>query len=197
MKLKNKDVYIKDDKNFYDNIKKYSRKRNTIIHFLYKGNDIINDDYLKMSKCNKELTFKINAVHAANIKDKRKRYSYIYDVVCDYLDNEFIRKDKCNFCNNKCIAIRNGYYFSESIAGCCYGRKRGTCLKFKNNTCSIKSISCKLFTCKYLKSKDIKYKINDIPLLKYFFDIVQKYIISIAMMKDKEETIDMLIKHKI
>ncbi len=194
---KNKDVYLKDDRKFYKNIKKCSCKKNITVHFIYNKQDITTDEYLKKHKCDQEITYKINSVHAANIKDKRERYSYIYDVVCDYLDNEFIHKNKCEFCNNKCAAIRNGYHFEESVAGCCYGRRRGTCKNFKNNICSIKSIACKLFTCKYLKKQNIRYKINDIPLLKYFFDIIQKYIMSMAIMTDKEETIDMLIKHKI
>ena len=31
------------------------------------------------------------------IKDSEKRYSYLYDLICDYLDYEFKEKDICGF----------------------------------------------------------------------------------------------------
>ena len=31
--------------------------------------------------------------------DKEERYSYLYDLICDYLDQEFREKDICGFCH--------------------------------------------------------------------------------------------------
>ena len=39
-------------------------------------------------------------------------------------------------------------------------------------------------------------KTNDIPLLKYFFNRKQKFIIETSLFKDKEEILTLLIKYK-
>lgn len=191
-----KNIYLQDSKDFYTNLRKYFNRNNVIVHYKYNDMDIIDDTYSKNNKCSQEVLFKIAAINATNIKNIKERYSYIYDTVCEYLDNEFKNKNICGFCNGKCISSTNNSYFSESQSGCCYGRQRGVCKYLKNNKCSIKSISCKLFTCRYLKNKNIKYNVNDIPLLKYFFNIKQKYIISMSIFKDKEEVIELLMKNR-
>ena len=62
--------------------------------------------------------------------------------------------------------------------GCCYSDARGgLCENLKNHRCQIKSISCKLYSCEYLRNKKVYFKIKDIPLLKYFFNLKQKYIL--------------------
>lgn len=185
-------IYIKDDCNFYKNIKKYLNK-NVCVHLLYQEEDFIDD-----SKIEKYISVKnkIQIIHALNIKDLEKRYSYIYDVVCNYLDNEFQGKDICNFKNSKCISVRNNGHCPNSKNGCCYGTNRGLCINFKDGKCSIQSLSCKLFTCRYLKKKGIKFSVNDIDLLKYFFNLRQKYIIDTSIFKDKDEIIDLLLKYQ-
>ena len=135
-------------------------------------------------------------IHACNIKDLRDRYSYIYDIVCDYLDNTFKKNNWCDFKNNRCVSVRNSGHCSESVCGCCYGSKRGVCKYLDKDHCKIKSLSCKLFSCRYLKKKKKNIRIKDIPLLKYFFNIRQKYIIEYSLFKDKDEMIDLLIKNK-
>ena len=187
-----KDVYIQDDSNFYKNVKKYLYK-NVCIHFIYQEEDFIDDSKIDNYSFIKN---KIQIIHALNIKDLEKRYSYIYDVVCDYLDQEFQFKDICNFKNNKCISVRNNGHCPNSKNGCCYGTNRGLCKNFQNGKCSIQSISCKMFTCRYLKKNGIKYSCNDIDLLKYFFNIRQKYIIENSIFKDKDEMIHLLLRYK-
>ncbi len=186
-----KDIYIKDDNNFYRKIHRYL-KRKEIVHLIYKNNDIIDDTNIDKFS---EIKFKIQAIHAINIKNIKERYSYIYDVVCSYLDSEFKTKDICNFENNKCISVRNNSHCSNSLHGCCYGKNRGLCKNFINSKCNIKSISCKLFTCRYLKKNKIKYSINSIPLLKYFFNIKQKFILDTSIFKDKDEIINLLLRN--
>ena len=175
-----KEVYIKNDSNFYNNIKKY-RNKDIIVHLVYKDTDIIDDSFINKLPNIKD---EIQMIHAVNIKDLEKRYSYIYDVVCNYLDNEFINKNICDFKDNKCISVRNHSHCSNSCNGCCYGTNRGLCKNFKDGKCIIKSISCKLFTCRYLKKQGIKFSINDINLLKYFFNIKQKYLLEYKKDKD-------------
>lgn len=143
-----------------------------------------------------EIKDKIHSIHALNIKDIKSRYSYIYDVVCDYLDNEFSNKNICDFIGNKCISVRCGGHCSDSINGCCSGTKRGLCKNFIDGKCTIKSISCKLFTCRYLREQGIKYSVNSFPLLKYFFNIRQKLILDQSIFKDKDYVIALLLKNK-
>jgi len=175
--LNNKEQIIKQ-------IKKYLKKdQDYLLKLEKKTNDISN------SKEIEEL------IKAFNIKDLRKRYTYIYDTMCTYLDEKFKEDNICDFKNNKCIAVRENAYF-ENDCGCCYGPKRGKCQYLKNNTCSIKSISCKLFTCRYLRKKDIKFPIKDQLLLKLFFNNRQKYLISYSIFIDKEIMIENLLKLK-
>ena len=185
-------IYIKDDEDFYKNVKKNLKKKE-VIHFIYKDNDIIdNSDIDKFP----EIKDKIHSIHALNIKDIRSRYSYIYDVVCDYLDNEFITNNKCEFIDNKCISVRCNSHCPESVNGCCYGTNRGLCKNFVDGKCTIRSLSCKLFTCRYLRKQGVKYPINSFPLLKYFFNFKQKIVLDQSIFKDKDYIIDLLIKNK-
>lgn len=187
-----KDVYINYNDNFYGKIRKY-KKSKSIIHLIYKNDDIIDNSKLQLYP---EIEDEIHVVHALNIKDIKERYSYIYDVVCDYLDNEFITNNKCDFINNRCISVRFGSHCPESVNGCCYGTNRGLCKNFIDGKCTIRSLSCKLFTCRYLRKQGIKYPINSFPLLKYFFNIRQKIVIDESIYKDKDYIIDLLIKKK-
>lgn len=171
------DIFIKDDENFYKNIKKYKNKS---VYLKSNTTDLV----------------KKQIIIASNEKDLEKRYSYIYDVVCTYLDNEFQNKNICCFENNRCISVRNNGHCRVSLNGCCYGTKRGLCKNFKDGHCTIKSISCKLFTCRYLKKQGVKYRVNDILLLKYFFNIKQKFILQDSIFKDKDEIIKLLLENK-
>lgn len=143
-------------------------------------------------KFNEQLFWINHIVNAFNIKNKKDRYSYIYDIMCDYLDNKFTLNNHCDFNENKCIGVKY-----ESEYGCCYGPSRGLCVKMKNHRCSITSLSCKLAVCSELKKRGVNYKINQIPLLKLFFNPIQKYFIFFSIMKDKEETIKILLKYKL
>ena len=187
-----KDVFIYDDSKFYKNIKKYLNK-NIVVHLLYEEDDIIDNSNIEKYPSIKD---KIHMIHALNIKDIKLRYSYIYDVVCDYLDYEFKVRNVCGFENGRCLSVRNNSHCPESCNGCCYGTNRGLCKNFIDGKCTIKSLSCKLFTCRYLKKQGIRYRINDIDLLKYFFNIKQKYILDTSIFKDKDEIIELLLKYK-
>ena len=101
----------------------------------------------------------------------------IYDTVCDYLDSYFYGKNLCDFQDNKCGEKRN----TSSTTGCCHHFKYKALgplsklvlceyLNKESYTCNAKCISCKLFTCDYLKSKEVQFKIKDILLLDTFFN---------------------------
>lgn len=182
-----KEIIIKVNDNNKDILKKIKKYLKYDKKYLIKL-EIASKDNIDSSKINE-------IVQAFNIKDIKKRYTYIYDTVCVYLDNEFQKKRICDFKNNQCIAVRNGFYCNSNY-GCCYGPKRGKCKNLVNSECKIKSISCKLFTCRYLKENNVKFLIKDIPLLNLFFNYRQKYLISYSIFVDKDEMIEKLIKLK-
>lgn len=141
----------------------------------------------------------ICAINAIFYKTKKERYYYIYDTICEYLDNCFYGKNVCDFVNNKCGEKRN----TSSTWGCCRHYKSklfGPLTKWvlcehlgKDGRCKIKSIGCKLYTCDYLHSKGIKFKIKDILLLDAFFNPIQKYIIKFSVYTPEEKVIKKLL----
>ena len=181
MQTNKKDLIINNKKQGYKVLKKYIKKP-------YKYNIIINIE-------DEDLT---NCIKATNIDDKNKRNEFIYDVMCNILDKKWNSNIPCNFCNNRCIASRNNFMDKE-YDGCCYSfeRKRfGKVLKEKfihlqnDKTCDTKNISCKLFTCDYLKKNKIfNTNYDDYLLLRLFFNKKEKLIIKYNFFKTKEEVL--------
>ena len=133
---------------------------------------------------------------AINIKDIKKRYEFIYDTVCDYIDKKYLDCNYCEFKDDICKYYREKNELNHKN-GCCYNEKRGgLCEHLKNGKCSIKSISCKLYSCPILRENKINFRIKDIPLIKYFFNIKQKYYIKYSFFKDKDYVIDKLLEKK-
>lgn len=141
----------------------------------------------------------ISAIHAIFCTNRYNRYNYIYDTVCDYLDSFFYGKNLCDFKDNKCGEKRN----TTSTIGCCrhYRSKLlGPLTKFvpcehlkEDHTCGAKCISCKLFTCDYLRKKGIVFKIKDILLLDVFFNPIQKYFVKYMVFTPKEKILKRLM----
>jgi len=132
----------------------------------------------------------LDFVHALNAifhKTLYDMYSYIYDVVCYHLDMEFITKNPCNFKEDKCA--------SDFEMGCCYQFKKKfvVCEHMKEKTCTVKCISCKMFTCSYLKKKGFKFKPKEIFLIDTFFGPYQKYILKVSVFLPKETIIKKLL----
>ena len=143
----------------------------------------------------------ISSINAIFYNTRYERYNYIYDTVCNYLDSYFYGKNLCDFQNNKCGEKRN----SPSTTGCCHHFKHKALgplsklvlceyLNKENYTCDAKCLSCKLFTCDYLESKGIKFKIKDILLLDTFFNPLQKYFIKYMVFTPKEKILKRLMK---
>ena len=115
-----------------------------------------------------------------DISDKEERYSYLYDLICGYLDNEFNKKNICGFncgiCKNRQDLIDRNIKKDTYENGCCYFYAKGKlCDNLDSNgRCKVKNIGCKLFTCSYLKKRGYKYRLNDIYLARYFFNYRQK-----------------------
>ena len=131
----------------------------------------------------------IRAIKIVLMKSKFDKYEYIYDVACDYLDNEFICKNICDFKNDKCFAKRD----FNCTCGCCrhfkhfFSNKLVQCEYLINKNCSAKCLPCKMFTCdEIIKRKNIKYRFKDIFLLDKFFNPIQKVVILMNCFNTKE-----------
>lgn len=155
-------------------------------------------NYDKENKDHNDFILGINAILC---NTRYERYDYIYDTVCDYLDNYFYGKNLCDFKNNKCGEKRN----TSSNVGCCHHFKTKALgplsklvlceyLNKETYTCDAKCISCKLFTCDYLEKKGIKFKIKDILLLDVFFNPLQKYFIKYMVFTPKDKILKRLMK---
>lgn len=137
-----------------------------------------------------------NIEDTINIKNIDERYSFIYDKVCDYIDKKYMKCNYCDFKDNVCIYFRY-HNMLEHKNGCCYSDARGgLCENLVNNSCKIKAISCKLYSCEYLRKNKINFRMKNIPLIKYFFNIKQKYYIKYSFFKDKDYVIDKLINNE-
>lgn len=154
-------------------------------------------NYDENNKKQKEFILAINAIFYST---RYERYNYIYDTVCDSLDSYFYGKNLCDFKDNQCGEKRN----TTSKEGCCHhlknkwlgpiGSKMVVCEYLnENHTCSAKCISCKLFTCDYLRKKGIEFKIKDILLLKVFLNPLQKYFIKYMVFTPKDKIIKRLM----
>ncbi len=142
----------------------------------------------------------ILAINVIFYKTRYERYNYIYDTVCDYLDNFFYGKNLCDFKDNKCGEKKG----TTSVMGCCrhykykllgplYSKLVNCEHLTKEYKCGAKCISCKLYTCDYLRKKGIVFKIKDILLLDVFFRPLQKYYIKYMVYTPKEKVIKRLM----
>ena len=211
VKLKNiKNIYlVVDSKYLIDNrffkkyikyvikLKKKINKKDIQFGILYKNQriiiTIIGESIVPLEK-REELETCIKAIQYDCVKEK---YEYIYDAVCDYLDNDNMKNNYCDFKNDVCVAKRSVSNGKIVTMGCCHKfshynifGKMKLCDYFKNKRCSIKCITCKLFMCDYLK---VKYRIKDITLLDCFFNIPQKIIIKYSFYTPKEKIIKKLL----
>lgn len=145
----------------------------------------------------------INCIKAMLISNRNKQYEFIYDTVCDYLDNQFDKCNLCDFKNDKCIANREGATAHNDM-GCCYSFEYASIFDFRlvkndklcqylqNKKCTTKNITCKLFTCKYLKAKNKQFDSHKILLLECFLNKKQHDIIQSNFFRTREEILNKL-----
>lgn len=145
----------------------------------------------------------IDVFKAFYIADEKQRMEFIYDKVCEALDEKWDREKPCNFCENRCLAARNNF-MDEEEDGCCYSFKRKRFGRVEKSPCrylgidkkcTTSNLSCKLFTCSYLK-KHSKFltDIDDYLLLRLFLNKKQRLIAKYNFFKNKEEVIGKLLE---
>ena len=193
-------MVVKENKVIIDvnnkNINKIIKSTKKFLKICDKNNYKLKFNYLEDINNIDKLFWVKNIEKAINTKNTEKRYSFIYDNVCEYIDKKY---QKCNYCDFKddiCVFFRNNKDICHEN-GCCYSDSRGgLCKNLVNNSCQIKSISCKLYSCEYLRKRKVNFRMKNIPLIKYFFNIKQKYYIKYSFFKDKDYVINKLISNK-
>lgn len=197
-------IDFRNDFNYSINcIKKLIKLEKDNISFSSKY-DKYNVKYI-ISNYNDEI---ICALKAICIDDTKEKYTLIYDYVFDMLDKIWKEKNPCKFCNNYCIATRNKKYINQSD-GCCYSfeysnnifslsplKNKQKC-KYLNpdKSCATKNLSCKFFTCKYLrKNENFNLDMKDYLLIQSFFSKKQQLILKYNFFRSKEEIIDKLLE---
>lgn len=216
IKIANNIIESRDVRNNFLEKNKYKKIYTTtlnkllkpIIKTIIKINKKCNDRYIKLGLNDKMVGLvNVNNMELGIINELSKvmkvlsmntyqeQYEYIYNLVCDDLDKQFSKYNLCKFTNSKCISMRHCKVKKPLIYGCCYTKGK-VCEYLINSSCSIKCLSCKLFTCRYLRRNGIKYKIKDILLLDIFFNLKQKLIIDSSLYTADFDILYKLIDNK-
>lgn len=98
-------------------------------------------------------------VKALNIKKRRERIEYVYDIACQQIDEHFKNENCCGFEKGKCFVQRK--------KTCAY--TNGCCRKCRHQSdvgCLTKNLTCKMFFCSEVTKR---YKVpewRDLTILK-------------------------------
>lgn len=165
-----------------------NENNNCIITNIYsKGN--INDYYIK------ELSELIGILTYRNLED---RYNYLYELLCNKLEVDIERYNYCIFINDKCIAQREKSKWPENeYDGCCYNVSKKEKCEYLNSkkSCDISCISCRLFTCRYLKDRGIDYDIRRNVIARTFTNIMQRPVFVWNFFTPKEKILKSVKKY--
>lgn len=175
-------------------------KKKRVNGIAYKNYNIIGIVYNSNEEINK-------CIKAIFIENKDEKYEYIYNSICDQLDEKWNVNNPCDFKCDICIFERESFKTPRKN-GCCYSfwysriplKIEGIhqCDFFdQEKHCSNKNISCKLFVCPYLKRKRNFYiNTKEIMMINIFFNIYQKFVIKYNYFESKEELIKKLKKEE-
>ncbi len=190
--------------------KNYSRIKNNLLISLYKKivkiynyalknnirvKDILVINYDKNVN-NNNILKELDAILSAYFLDGDERVYFIYNYMCDYLDQEFNDFNICDFQNNRCVSRRDlecKNCKNPLVYGCCFTKGR-VCPNLVNNHCCTKNLSCKFFTCRYLERRGIKYRPWDYPIMTLFFNRKELKIIDMSITLKEEDIMKKLIK---
>lgn len=120
-------------------------------------------------------------ITALNIKNKKKRITYLYDSLCHTLDLYYKDKNYCKFHNNRCVIQEKKKKFEN---GCCR-----RCKYLKNEGCSTQNFACKMFYCAGSHINEDLLKEKDLPLLKCF-SLHQRFILRHDYFSSREDVIN-------
>ncbi len=146
--MKRKTILISNSNDYNKFLRKLSIYK-SILHYntIFVVKNDINDNMINY------------IINALNIKNRKKRVTYIYDNSCKLIDDNNKNINICGFKDNKCYVqrkLKNG-----KCNGCC--RK---CLYQTKEGCPTKNLACKLFNCSEVTSRYNTLKYNDLKILK-------------------------------
>lgn len=168
-------------------IKKYKIK----IGIEMNGNNILGNLKLSDSEYENDV---VSAIGVLVCKNKKQKYEFLYDQICDYLDKKVVNKNVCGFKNDKCIAKRNTnctmgccHHFKNKYFGILYEKELHLCEYQKDKSCTAKCITCKMYMCDYLVKRGYKFTCNNVLLIKYYFNFAQKVVIKSSFFTTKDK----------
>ena len=143
----------------------------------------------------------VSSLQAMMIKDKKERLNFVYKKACIYLDREIVERNLCGFYNDKCIVKKD----TDCTMGCChhYPHKRTGIFRNEklqlcefqiNKKCNVNCITCKMYMCPEMEKKGYRYNVFNVPLIKCFFNIIQKLILSISFFSTEEDIMKLVNK---
>ena len=185
--------------NNYKPIKVFPDSMINIVDFI-KDLDVNDNLYFYAKEINEESIFKADQITKAlvlkTISSKEKRYSKLYDYVYDYLKQDFIGNNYCDFIDNKCIAQRHirmyPWHFKN---GCCY-REFSKCKHFNKEFCAANCMACRLFSCPYLSKMNVTYYGREFLLFEVFLNKYQIKHMVYDFYKTKNEVIKAILKEE-
>jgi hypothetical protein len=143
-----------------------------------------------------------DSIEASFISNKDERMKFIYETICNKMDAIFAKNNFCEFKDNKCISCRVNN--SNDLMGCCHSfdtrfiigiqvyKDTGICKHLNGTTCDTQNISCKLYTCKYLRKNGVTFLPQHMLLTSLFLNEKQFDIIRFNFFKTKEEILEKL-----
>lgn len=191
-----------DKKNAEIIIRKISKLRKKADFFKKSLKINIKDrDSIELHKIDNMYEFYICvAIKAVQIDNKKERCNFLYDEICYFLDHVCRINNLCDFKNDKCFVKQNTdvtmgccHHFPDKKLGIFYQKKMIPCEYLGEKGCITKAIGCKLYMCPEVNKKGYKFTVNNVLLVKYFFNIIQKIIIVNGIFDTKENIMKRLL----
>lgn len=119
-------------------------------------------------------------VHALNIKNRKKRITYIYDTLCEQVDQFYQGKNLCDFQHTQCLVQRRNKRYRN---GCCR-----LCKFVTSEGCSTHNFTCKMYYCYSAREKNRTLGPEDLPLLRCL-SIRQRFLLRHDFFSSREDVI--------
>lgn len=135
--------------------------------------------FIKFETDNPEL---MPFIHALNIKSRYRRIAYVYDKICDEIDDYYSSCKLCDFKKGQCVLHRTKKL--NYLNGCCR-----FCLYQTDKGCSTRNAACKLFVCSYADiGKLRRLEAKNLNFIK-FFNHYQRYVLINDYFSTREQVI--------
>ena len=128
-------------------------------------------------------------VKGLNIKNRKKRITFVYDEACKIIDDKHKCKDTCGFINDKCYMQR--YIDNGLTYGCCR-----FCRYKSSKGCPTKNLSCKLFNCSEVTNRYEMVAFEDLKILK-LLNKRQRFILKSDYFSLREDVLKDLYSYSI